>query len=67
MNDKLSKALQLNGVLQKRSPSMMKGYQKRYFSVRNEGQYLIYWKKKPLSSKDKPQGTRMQEIKVSLV
>ncbi|CAD8178630.1 unnamed protein product [Paramecium pentaurelia] len=56
MNDNLSKALQLNGVLQKRSPSMIKGYQKRYFSVRNEGQYLIYWKKKPLSSKDKPQG-----------
>jgi hypothetical protein len=43
----LEKALSMEGVLKKKSPNALTGYQKRYFAIR-EGKLLAYYRKKPV-------------------
>ncbi|CAD8162978.1 unnamed protein product [Paramecium octaurelia] len=56
MDQKYQKALQLEGYLEKQSPALLKGFQKRHFAVRDNGKYLVYSKKKKLSKDVKPKG-----------
>ncbi|CAD8088562.1 unnamed protein product [Paramecium primaurelia] len=56
MDSKYQQALQLEGYIEKKSPSKLKGFQKRHFAVRDKGQYLVYSKKKILSKDVKPKG-----------
>ena len=36
--------MSFEGYLMKKSPALLKGWQKRYFVVRNEGKLLMYYK-----------------------
>ncbi|CAD8093295.1 unnamed protein product [Paramecium sonneborni] len=56
MDQKYQEALQLEGFIEKKSPSILKGFQKRHFAVRDKGQLLVYSKKKLLSKEIKPKG-----------
>ena len=50
------KACNLEGFLEKKSPSFLKGYQKRHFAIRNEGMLIVYSKKKIVGGDVKPKG-----------
>lgn len=58
----------LEGYLKKKSPNLLKSYQKRYFAVRDGGKFLAYYKKAPVSYMQKigttPQGIiKIEDIK----
>lgn len=46
----------MEGPLEKESPSVFKVFQSRYFAVRGKGEYLVWFKKKPLNPDQNPQG-----------
>ena len=52
----LSSAVTMEGPLEKESPSVFKVFQSRYFAVRGKGEYLVWFKKKPLNPDQNPQG-----------
>lgn len=58
------KAYSLEGYLDKKSPSILKGYQKRHFAVRSEGQFIVYSKKKLVGGDVKPKGDYFCKMKV---
>lgn len=41
------KAVCLEGFLKKKSPSKLKGYQKRYFAIKDSGKHLAYFNQRP--------------------
>lgn len=55
------KACNLEGFLKKKSPLMFKGYQKRYFMVRDGGKLLAYFTRKPKSG-DEPKGVLLLHL-----
>ncbi|KAM3137016.1 hypothetical protein pb186bvf_010929 [Paramecium bursaria] len=58
MQKKIFEAQSYQGYLQKKSPSKLKfnRFQKRYFMIRSQGQFLIYYPSKPQSSELQPKG-----------
>lgn len=52
----LASALTTEGVLEKESPTMIKVFQTRYFAIRGKGDYLVWFKKKPVNPDQNPQG-----------
>lgn len=49
-------AVSLEGYLEKQSPGVVKIYQKRYFAIRNNGEFLVWFGKKPNSIDVEPKG-----------
>jgi hypothetical protein len=53
---KFQNALTKAGYLKKESPNMLKVYQSRYYSFRDKGRALIWFKKQPSDIESRPKG-----------
>lgn len=52
----LASALTMEGLLEKESPGLFKVFQTRYFAIRGKGEFLVWFKKKPLNPDQNPKG-----------
>lgn len=52
----LTNALTTEGFLDKEKPGLIKIYQKRYFAIRGKGDFLVWFKEKPINPDKEPQG-----------
>lgn len=53
---KFQNAMTKAGYLKKESPGMLKMYQNRYYSFRDKGRALIWFKKQPNNIEERPKG-----------
>ena len=56
---KFRNAITKAGYLKKESPGMLKLYQNRYYSYRDQGRALIWFKKQPNNIEERPKGVIM--------